>query len=393
MSFIKTIEGKFPLIKNDKVRDILFLIGMSLIVFVETMASTMFNHNFSVYAILKVIAILFILAKMVLFDSWSIKDFFIAFIFFFISIAVSFATSYNDCFFWSLVVIGARNVNFRKILKLYIVEVSLIALSAFIFSKLGIIVNLQYVTDRGVRNSFGISYPCDFAAYIFFLMLSVFYLYKDRLKWWAYSIGLVTAYIVYKYTYARLDCMCMAVLSVLFMFVSIVSPYLKGKANVLRTVLCFAIIPLALLCIILSYCYNPEISWMRELDSIFSSRLALGREAFNRLKVTPFGQFFLMVGNGGSTEYRANYFFLDSSYLYVLFRYGVVFTILLLASFVISALKRRNDLYFLVVFLLIAINATTEEHLTLLQYNVFTMALFAFFPKESGETEEQKVLS
>ena len=393
MSFIKTIEGKFPLIKNDKVRDILFLIGMSLIVFVETMTTTMFKENLSLYMSLKIVATVFIFTKIIFFDFWSLKNCAFFCISFLISLLVKFYSSYSDCFFWTLLIWGARDINFRKILKCHVFVVFSIVLCAFVASSFGLIENLQYFRNDDIRNSFGICYPTDFAAYIFFLMLSFFYLYKDRLKWWIYSLGLVIAYIVYKYTYARLDCICMTILSILFMVVSIVSPYLKEKANILRTVLCFAIIPLALLCIILSYCYNPEISWMRELDSVFSTRLALGRESFNKLRVTPFGQFFLMVGNGGSTEYRADYFFLDSSYLYVLFRYGVVFTILLLSSFVSSALKRKGDLFFIAAVLVIAINATTAHHLTHVQYNPFFMALFAFFPKESGETEEQRVLS
>lgn len=393
MSFITTEETKFPIIKNDKIRDILFLVGMSLIVFVETMTTTMFEEKLQLYMFLKIVAVVFIVIKAILFDSWTIKSSILFCFFFIVSFFVKYCSTYSDCFFWTLLLWGARDISFRKILKCHTFVVFSIVLCAFVASSFGLIESLKYFTNRGIRNSFGICYPTDFAAYIFFLMLSIFYLYEDRLKWWMYSFGLVIAYIVYKYTYARLDCICMTILSVLFMTVSIVSPYLKGKANIVRIVLCFAIIPLALLCIILSYCYNPEVSWMRELNSIFSSRLALGREAFNRLKVTPFGQFFLMVGSGGSTEYRADYFFLDSSYLYVLFRYGVVFTILLLSSFVSSALKRKSDLFFIVTILVIAINATTAHHLTHVQYNPFFMALFAFFPEKQNQVEEKRVLS
>lgn len=393
MNFIKTIEDKFPIIKNDKIRDILFLVGMSLIVFVETMTTTMFKENLHLYMLLKIVAVVFIAIKIIFFDSWTIKNSILFCFFFIFSFFVKYYSTYSDSFFWALLLWGARDISFRKILKCHVTVVSFIVLCAFVASSFGLIENLRYSRNGDIRNSFGICYPTDFAAYIFFLMLSIFYLYEDRLKWWTYGIGLVIAYIVYKYTYARLDCICMAILSVLFIVVSIISPYLNGKANIVRTVLCFAIIPLALLCIILSYCYNPEITWMRELDSIFSSRLSLGREAFNRLKVTPFGQFFLMIGGGGSTGYRQDYFFLDSSYLYVLFRYGVVFTIVLLLSFVSSALKRKSDLFFIVVVLVIAINATTAHHLTHVQYNPFFMALFAFFPEKQNQVEEKKVLS
>lgn len=390
MNFIKTIEDKFPIIKNDEIRDILFLIGLSLIVFVETMTTTMFDQDnyFPLYASLKLIAVLLISIKLFLFDFWTLKDVLISLLFFSIGILVRLKTSYSEPFFWALLVLGARNIEFKKILKVYICEVSLIVIIVFISSMLGVIENLQYVSPRGIRNSFGINYPCDFAAYIFFILLSIFYLMKDKIAWWGYLFGLLIAYVLYKFTYARLDCSCIIILSLAFMFIKFLSPKLEGKLKVVRIILCLTIVIMFVLSILLSYYYNPTIAWMQKLNNIFSTRLALGKEAFSRLKVNFFGQFFLMVGNGGSTEPRANYFFLDNSFIYILFRYGIVFELLIVSSFVVSSYKRRYDLFFIVAIAIIAINATTEEHLAFFQYNMFNMALFACFADDREKEKE-----
>ena len=59
-------------------------------------------------------------------------------------------------------------------------------------SMLGIIDNLQYEAgeERGIRNSFGIIAPYRFfGAHVFFLLLSFFYLWGERLKWYHYMLG------------------------------------------------------------------------------------------------------------------------------------------------------------------------------------------------------------
>ncbi len=390
MNTLQRIENIFPLLKNDRIRDSLFLIGMSLIVFVETMTTTMFEEHLTLYSSMKVLALLLIAMKLLLFDSWKLRNVVLFGIFGVISLLVRYYSTYNDAVFWTLLLWGARDIDFRKILKVHGTLVFLIVLTAFISSLVGIIPNLQYSVDGHVRNSFGISYPTNFAAYVFFLMTVFFYLMKDRMKWWMYLSGIAVGFVVFRYCHTRLDCGCMVILSVFYMITALVEPHLRDKAMWLRLLMCFAVVILFLLCFFLTYCYDPSAGWMRKLDSLFSTRLALGKEAFDRYSVNLFGQFVPMLGNGGTLELKGDYFFLDCSYLYILFQYGIVFTILVIGSFVFSSFKRRNDLFFLVTVFVIAINATTAHHLTHVQYNPFFMALLASFsPFKEGLHRKQ----
>lgn len=386
MNTFQRIENRFPLLKNDRIRDALFLIGMSLIVFVETMTTTMFEEYLTLYSYMKALALVLIAMKLVLFDYWKIRDIILFGIFGVLSLLVRYYSTYNDAVFWTLLIWGARDIDFRKILKVHGTLVFLIVLTAFISSLIGIIPNLQYGVDGHVRNSFGICYPTNFAAYVFFLMAIFFYLMKDRMKWWMYLSGIAVGFVVFKYCHTRLDCGCMVILSVLYMITALVEPHLRDKAMWLRLLLCFAVVILFLLCFFLTYCYDPSVGWMRKLDSLFSTRLALGREAFDRYSVNLFGQFVLMQGNGGSVEAKDAYFFLDSSYIYILFKYGVVYVVFLLGSYVVTCFKRRKDLFFLIAICVIALNATTAHHLTHVQYNPFFMALFASFIDKTGSS-------
>lgn len=72
-------------------------------------------------------------------------------------------------------------------------------------------------------------------------------------------------------------------------------------------------------------------------------------------------------------------------FIYCFLNYGVVFIVILIMTYIAICYKRREDLFFLVVIFVIALNSTTAHHLTYIQYNPFFMALFATFVEESKE--------
>lgn len=97
---------------------------------------------------------------------------------------------------WFVLIAGSDQVPFEKILKVYLLIVGAIVFLAFAASMLGVIPNLQYETStRGIRNSFGIIYPTDCSAHVFFWMLTFFYsemkeLARSSLSFWAdYYMG------------------------------------------------------------------------------------------------------------------------------------------------------------------------------------------------------------
>ena len=391
MSFFTIVGDKFPIIKNDKIRDTLFLVGMSFIVFVETMTTTMFKDYFVLYKCLKIVSLVFILIKVAFFDTWDIKILLFFFISICLSLAVKKSSGYNEVFLWMILLFGARDIDFRKILCTHFAVVFTVIIIAIVASLLGVIENLRYHGPKGYRNSFGIRYPTNFAAYIFFLLANFFYLLKNKMKWWMYSIGIIIGVVLYSFCHARLDCGCIFILSFLYALLSLINQYIKNKVLWLRVLVSFTIIFLFFIVLFLSFYYDPNIEWMVKIDDLFSSRLTLGREAFNRYKVNLFGQGIEFHASSGTTKPVDNYFFIDSSYLHLMFRDGIVFIGFVLLVFVLCCLKRRSDWFFLATVLVIAINATTAHHLTHVQYNPFFMALFAFFPQEDDKNGEKKV--
>lgn len=383
---ISKVEGRLPLLVNNKIRNALFFIALMLIVFIDTITSTMFPLYLTFYSYLRCIALVLLLAKLALFDSWNVRKLILFGIYSLTALLISYTTGQNDIVWWMLLLWGARDIPFNKILKVHFFEVLTIVTCAVCASLLGFIENLRYLSaEGGVRNSFGICYATDFAAFVFFLLTSFFYLYKDRIKWWGYSIGFFISFVVYKLCYTRLDCICMAIISTLFMTCSIIKPYVKNKLKLLRILLCFSILIFFIISLVFTLIYNSDNEMLYKINHLFSKRLSLGKLGFEKYPVNLFGHFIEMVGNGGTAEYRENYFFIDSSYIYCFLSYGVVFIVILIMTYIAICYKRREDLFFLVVIFVIALNSTTAHHLTHIQYNPFFMALFATFVEESKE--------
>lgn len=126
--------------------------------------------------------------------------------------------------------------------------------------------------------------------------------------------------------------------------------------------------------------YNLNVNnsvMLNALNRAMSFRLGLGQEAFKNYKITLFGQ--MMAWNQGTTK---NYFYLDSSYLSVLFNNGVVmlvFICILMNIVCTYGVKTKN--YFLVIALSIfLIHCITDPQLIDFRNNPFLMVVLqAYF--------------
>ena len=89
---------------------------------------------------------------------------------------VGLQTGYYELLQPVLLIAGAKNVRFDNILKVYTAVVSVMLIVAAIASQTGVIEDLIGLSPRNAaaaRHSYGIIYPTDFAAHVFYLILAV----------------------------------------------------------------------------------------------------------------------------------------------------------------------------------------------------------------------------
>jgi len=289
-----------------------------------------------------------------------------------------------------VMIIGARNINFDKILKAYLVVVIGGMIIAFFATMLGIIEDIsneRYIFSICMKgHSFGIINTTDFAAHIFFVSLVIFYLRRNRQQWFDYVFAIGIAIGLFFVTHARLDSGCIVIMALLFVFGDIAAKADAGSGgekvfDFLHARLYPFFMPILTAGIfILSLAYSAENKILNIINRVTTNRLSLAHTDFERRSITLFGQHIKMYGwgKGKGVPAAEGYTFIDISYQQVLLCYGVVSLAALLSMYVYMALKNKKNRHFLYCILLIAINCTLAHHLHELAYNPFTLAFWAY---------------
>lgn len=366
-------------------KEFLFFAGFIFYLGRGVWGTTMFPFPNILSKLCFALTILFIGLKILLYDSYPFWILILAGIMGLDSILTIYYSHYLNIIFWVLLILGAKDISFKKIVHVYLlVEISIVGL-AILSALFGVIVNLKYITNTGnIRQSFGIVYTTDFASHIFYIILTLFYLMGTKLKWYHYITVIAISWIIYKCCQTRLDCISMLLIVLLFGIGNCITQNSNVPVNV--TLLWNAlwkwispwIIPLfATISFIITLSYKKESSFWDMLNKIVSQRLSLGLQAIQDYGFTLWGQTIDMHGAGSSTIGSKDYFFIDCSYILVCLRYGLVAFLLLMIVYSIICIKNRNDLYFLYAITLLAVNCVIAHHILELEYHPFALALLS----------------
>lgn len=391
--------------KNARNGENLFFAGFIIYLFWDIMRTTMFPHSGAVFNMCLAFAVLILATKIFLFDIYTLKLFVSVAAMFILSIIVLLKSGYFWPFLWILIIVAAKDVPFRKILRIYLLMNITIMGLAFIASLMGIIENLAYTNQDwdNLRYSFGCVYTTDFAAHIFFIILTVFYLYQDRLRWYHYIGTCGVAGFIYYYCFAKLDTICI-LLMVLFFGIyrilqlqsskeSVTVPgikkdnhkifvfkrtklYLKSKRFWMGLAL-VSMPVLSALIYILSNSYQQDNEFLATINETITGRLELGKRGLDDYGISLFGQDVPMVGFGGATTLEEEYFFIDSSYLNILLRYGILFLIMVFIIYGVICYRYKKDTVLMLSVVLLAISCFIDHHMMEAAYNPLTYALLA----------------
>lgn len=291
---------------------------------------------------------------------------------------------------------GANDIDYRKILKVYLIVEIPTTICTMIAGYTGVITDLVYHRGEQVRMSFGFVCPTDFAAGIIFMVTAWGVLRQVRCTWIEIGLMIISVVLFEKYCDVRNSEIVMMILIICVVYLKIRNKLAakKGKEytpSLLLKILCLvAPYGLAGFMILVSRFYRPDIEWMAKLNTLFSTRLSLGKEVFDRYDIQIWGQDIPMRGNGGSTEVVADYFFIDSSYVNILMRLGLVAFILVMLIISIIMIKSLNHPYMLMAMAIVCIHSVMEHHMFEVYYDVFLMLPLAKFDvKDIGKRQRK----
>ena len=381
---------------SDHTGEQLFLVSFAIYQAMCIWDTTMFPLPFWAELLGKAVALGIVVVKILLYDGYSPVKLVVLVTAAACTAFTAYSARYIPAFVWVVYLAGSRNVSFKKILEVYLVVTCAGMIMAYAASMIGTIENLQYISEkRGIRNSFGIIYTTDFAAHIFYMLLTWFYLKGEDLKGIHYLGAVITATLIYLFCSARLDSVSILMTAALFWIGNAItrSRYTGDRVKRLWNQGWAKISPFIMpVCLAVAlgatYAYgagNGPSQKLIEFDQISGGRLRLGWEGIEKYGLHLLGRYVPMIGNGETTKFQTNYSFVDSSYINLLLRAGILFMAAVLILYAISCRKNSRDLYFLYAVALISVNSMIAHHLAEPAYNPLLLAAFTGCVRETGD--------
>lgn len=291
----------------------------------------------------------------------------------------------------TFVIVGAMEIPVRKIMKEYFLLISMALAVTVCCAVFGVIENYTLMRGEHIRMFFGINSPTNFASFVFFQILCWWYLRKDKLTY--IEAGITAGISVFLYTFCHTRTVC-----ALLVCVALCMGWLrfrkqwkerKGKQyqmNPVAASFCSLAHPLlATLIIGLTIFFNANSQVFINLNMWLSSRLTLGKRAFDVYGVSWFGQYVPVYGFSDGQSV-GNYFYIDSAYVQMPIMFGLAAMILLLVAclFISCRAWKTQDWVLLSIFAFIAVHCVTDPHLVELQFCPFLVALLADMSMQDG---------
>lgn len=368
-----------------------YLVILGLYVLQDVLNSTMFEINwpekigYVLYALVGGYAI----AKMICFvylkryKTWELI-FSLVIVGTFIIPAV-FTTSYSYLFGIAFLIVGAKDVDFDDILKVYMIVTAAVLVCAVVASQTGLIVNLQYEDpNKGIRNSMGTIYPTDFGAHVFYLATAWVCYRNKSLTWIEMGIILAVTIVVYILSAPVTSAACTVLVLVMCAWDKLADKN-RGSTIIskIESVVCrigeFAVGIFAAGYLIMQYVYDPLNIYWSEFDYKISLRLYYTYQILEKYSIRLFGQDIEEKGFGRDPDMTHDYLFLDDSYMAIALKYGIVILAVVIVIFAVGQHRayQNNRLMIVLVGIAIALHCFMEHHLIEAAYNPFMMLIFA----------------
>lgn len=255
-------------------------------------------------------------------------------------------------------------------------------ISSAIACKMGRIPDIVF----GNRHSLGSIYMTDLACHFLTLTMVTCIIRKGKLKLWEYAFAVALLAVNIMFMKAKVGFLCQFILlagTFYYQYIVPKSQISYGVKNIYKKICTYSILLIIPLMIYLTYTYtsDPKVFYNRfgVLDTI-SARLMLGKRAFDQYPILMWGMYIPERGNGGNTlgGIVSDYFFLDISYVRLLFKEGIVMLIAVTVIFLKlqKTLADREDNYLLFVVWVFIIDCAIEHHIIETAYSLLPYLIF-----------------
>lgn len=385
---------------RDKISRAINAEGMFFLAFIPYVAmmmyqTTMFPKNYlTLFKLLKMGCLAVFVLKILIFDSFTWKQGLMTGAMVFTGIMNWRASGQTILFMLFLTIIAAKDIEFKRILKVHIAICISIMAAALIAACAGYIDILKKdVLNANIRRigwqyryGLGIINTTDFAAHVFYITCSFLFLAKKWLSNKVLVLSIITALITFRLTFGKTDLLCSVLMVFLCFLDRVTEKHVikhESKKNVYDNIFKYVGIIFFPLCMFVSFglclAYSEDSHIIVVLNLMFSDRLRLGNIDFQRREILPFGQYIDMIGfgNGNSTLGDEGYTFIDISYQNILLTMGVAALVLILMILVYICWIYHQNHILIIIMACIAISCMMDHHLAEIAYNPFMLLLYS----------------
>lgn len=366
-------------LQDKNIKEYLFLTGFCIFLSKLALGNTTILEFFNVNSLsanfFYILGFSFIAIKIILFDRYSLKNIIIILILSIFFIINYRETGSSEIIILFYLILGSKSVSLRKIVKSHFYTYSLIMLFALLLSLIGYTENFRVFSENGIRFSLGNTYPTDFAAGIFYLILDFVYLKNKKMNLFTQLIVLSIIFITFFATKATTS----FILSFLFINYVFFMDHYKSKLNKKRRFKNFvAIIMYPFLCLIsfiVPIFADTSSNIWGTIDKILSYRISYSRLAYERYGIPLFGNPIKFVGGGWNTTSGQEYFYVDNGYFYFSLFYGIIILSLVCIAFSFVIFNQQKNKYLIIILVMISLNALIEPRFLNYLYNPFLFSI------------------
>lgn len=285
---------------------------------------------------------------------------------FFISAIVSSNTSLLQGYVF---VFCLRRFNPHEILKiaLFSIGVSVLVIVAFRFAGVIEFGDWYSKDGRGVRQSFGFTYPSRLPNYFLTIVLTIFILWFQRMTVPVFLLLLGISSIIFIESGSRNPFIFTVLSIVMLMAIK------YDKSNKVSNLVNKLAIPIVLGCfaaiLLLSIAYDQSNYVLEKLNVMLSGRLHFANVGMSKCGLSLFGSNYFE----GIELANSNSGYLDSSYLRLIYYFGILPALLFLFGLVscCKLLAKKGEIVPLAVIVCAAMHGVLEGQLILLAYSPF----------------------
>lgn len=349
---------------------LLYYISFVVVVFVKFISQTMFADKYNYIESLSNIAIVVACGILVIkyfVDRHTNKELVLATIVSVIGIIVSYESGdYFTLLPLVLLIISVKNIDVNRVLKIWLIEITCLVLFVFISYKLGIIgdANLWVRDDGTLRYSLGYTYSTFGANYLLYITIFYIYIRKNKITYIEILLLLLTNTYIYNLTNTKAAFFYSIVCVLLAAIIKICN--IDKQINWLNK---YSILVSAIIAILASYMYRYGFVFLDELNKILTGRLYLGSSGFDEFRITLFGQKITWI-NQQEDFSQLLYNYVDSSYLNILFNYGVVLlSVIIVGYYFLAKMNISKNIYYTAMILCISLHSMFDPQLIAIMYN------------------------